>query len=155
MKTIYIEAGYKVMSQAKGIQLYPYTPIVVEHKFELLFPLVGHHLREAEIRVLFGLIDVSLRQQATEDFVKKLKSDTHIKRLIGGTKWAVTACSDIMEFPIFLEKDQVGTIENLLRFDPRRPHKFVEEIIERNRAVLNQLSKQHSAVVEGEVHESA
>jgi len=135
MKSIFVEVVYRIIATAKGHQLVAPAPILVEHELKVALP--ADLSAVAKNKIFFAQLNASIRAQAVDAFVKRLKTETDLKRFIGGTKWAVELVGDVIEFPIYLQREQVGTIAKLI--DTRNPYKITDQIVTRNFSLVHQI----------------
>lgn len=140
MKNVFVEASFRVVATKKGHQLVAAQPLLVEMPLKD-FPTDVEDSATRNL-IFFTLVDSEVRAQAVKLFISQLKSDSELKRFIGGTQWSVEPAGSIEEFPIFFLRDQVGLIDKLI--NTRDPYKLTEQIIERNHTLVNQIKNKLS-----------
>ena len=128
MKKIFVEGRFDVVASATqkmlqaGIDLVAIVEVPDDDHGETTF---------------FSMIDTEFRLQAAKAFIAMLRTDTDLKRRIGGTKWSVKIPGDVREFPFFLEREHVGNIKKFI--DVRNAYKIMDQIVSRNQHLYAEL----------------
>lgn len=135
MSIIFVQAKVRIIATATGRNIHPTADLVIEYEVgqESFNWAVSNIDRQREF---FVVLESSVRESARQEFIKYLRANPAIKRNIGGTKWDVALVGDITTFPIYLDKQSVGTIDKLIR---PGAHRRESQIVARNYALADKL----------------
>lgn len=111
-KTIFVETTYEIVSSIKGQKLADKQTIMVPVDISALVDMYSlEHFRLG----LLSLMDVAITKVACETFVKRLKTETALKRKVGGTKWRPQLVGGEEAQPLYVTEAKIGDFKQFIR----------------------------------------
>lgn len=153
-KTIFVEATYEIVSTIKGQKLADKQTVMVPVTLNPAFSEVYNF--DQFKTLMFNQVQIAITDGACKAFIQRLKTETPLKRKVGGTKWTVQLVGGVEAQPLYLKEAKIGDFKQFIRgkkvTDWNEEQKkqiskiiypnIVGQIQDRNYAIVKQLYEQ-------------
>lgn len=111
-KTVFVEATYEVVSTIKGQKMADKQTVMIEVDIS---KLVDPYSLDGYRQVFFAVVDTGVKMKACEAFIQRLKTETALKRKVGGTKWSIQLVGGIEAQPLYQKAAKIGDFKQFIR----------------------------------------